>query len=336
MRCSMLQRVLVLLFLVSLAPLGRAAAQDRFNISHSSLTGSQAVLFVTRDAGIFRRHNLEPQIIYISAGPPNIAALVSGSVDFVVFAGPASIAANLSGADTAVVMSFVNTMEHSVFSHPSIKKPADLRGKKVGVSRPGGSDDYGARFALRKWGLEPDKDVALLPLGGPPERFAALQTGRVEATLLQPPLTVRAKKAGFQELVALADLGLDYLGTSLVTLRSVIDRKGELMRRVVRAFVDGIHFYKTDKEASLRSIAKLMKVEDKDALEEAYNAYAVKFMARIPYPNNKGIEVILKDLEKTNPKAKGADPRSFAEPRFLRELEDSGYVARLYGDKNKR
>jgi NitT/TauT family transport system substrate-binding protein len=330
-RVSHLSILFVLAF-VGLARVGQA--QDRFNMSHSALTGSQAILFVTRDAGVFRKYNLEPQIIYITGAPPNISALLAGSVDFVVFAGPAAITANLAGANTAVLMSFVNTMEHSIFSQRAIKNPADIKGKTIGVSRPGSSDDYGARVAVRKWGLEPDKDVFFVSVGGPPDRFLALQTGRVDAVLIQPPLTVKARKAGFNELAALADLGLDYLGTSLVTSRAVIDKKIELVRRMVTAFAEGIHFYKTNKPASLRSIAKLMKIDDAEAIEESYNAYAIKFMARVPYANPSGIEVILKDLEKTNPKARGADPRSFLEPRFLKELEDSGYIAKLYGDKN--
>ena len=324
--------ILFVLVLLGLTLVGQA--QDRFNMSHSALTGSQAILFVTRDAGIFRKYNLEPQIIYITGAPPNISALLAGSVDFVVFAGPAAITANLAGANTAVLMSFVNTMEHSIFSQRAIKNPADIKGKTIGVSRPGSSDDYGARVAVRKWGLEPDKEVFFVSVGGPPDRFLALQTGRVDAVLIQPPLTVKARKAGFNELAALADLGLDYLGTSLVTSRAVIDKKTELVRRMVTAFAEGIHFYKTNKPASLRSIAKLMKIDDAEAIEESYNAYAIKFMARVPYANPSGIEVILKDLEKTNPKARGADPKSFLETRFLKELEDSGYIAKLYGDKN--
>ena len=323
--------ILLIVALLGLTRLGQA--QDRFNMSHSALTGSQAILFVTRDAGIFRKHNLDPQIIYITGAPPNIAALLAGSLDFVVFAGPAAITANLAGADTAVLMSFVNTMEHYIFSNPAIKRPADLKGRTIGVNRPGSSDDYGARVAVRKWGLEPDKDIFFVSVGGPPDRLAALQSGRVDAVLIQPPLTVKARKTGFHELASLADLGLDYLGTSLVTSRSVIDKKKELVRRVVTAFVEGIHFYKTNKQASLRSISKLMKIDDAEAIEESYNAYAIKFMARLPYADPKGIEVILKDLEKTNPKAKGADPKSFLEPRFLKEIEDSGYIAKLYEDK---
>ncbi|MGH7829717.1 MAG: ABC transporter substrate-binding protein, partial [Candidatus Binatia bacterium] len=258
-------------------------------------------------------------------------ALVSGDLDFTIFAGPASIAASLEGADVVVLMSFVNTMEHSFFSHPAIRKPSDLKGKKIGVARIGSSDDYGGRIALKKWGLDPDKDVAILGVGGQPSRIAAMQAGRIDATLLQPPITVKARQEGYNELAALADLGLDYLGTCLVTTRTRIQKNEELVRRLVKAFVEGIHFYKTQKEASLGSIAKFMKEKDRSALEEAYHAYAVKFMARVPYPNLKGVEAILQDLANRNPKARGADPKTFVEPRFLKELEDAGLVTQLYG-----
>jgi len=321
----------VLLSLIVLSERGWTV--DRFPLAHSALSASQAILYVTKEAGIFRKYDLDPQIIYIVGGPTNTAALISGSVDFNIFAGPSSVAANLGGADTAILMSFVNTLEHSVFAQALIKRPEDLKGKRIGIARPGSSDHYGATVALRKWGLEPDKDVALVSIGGPPDRYLALQAGRVDAILLQPPLTIRAQKAGFNRLAALVDLGLDYVGTSFGTTRTVISKKEELVRRVVKAFVEGIHFYKSNKPASLKTVARLMRTDDAEALEEAYNAYAVKFMARVPYPTLKGVEAILEDLAKTNPKAKGADPKRFIEARFLKELEDGGFVSQLYGGK---
>lgn len=327
----MTRKIFLLLCLAMLFGAAQASALDRIRISHSAISGSQAILWVTYDAGIFRKYDLDPQIIFIAGGPPNIAGLISGDVDFTVFAGPASIAANLEGADVVVLMSFINTMDHSIFTLPSIKKPADLKGKRFAVSRPGASDDYGARVAVRKWELLPDKDVAFLSVGSQPARLAALEAGRVDAALLQPPITTKAKQQGFNEIAALADLGLDYLGTCLVTTRARIQKSEPVVRRFVQAMLEGIHFYKTQKEASLRSIAKFTKLNDRAALEEAYNAYAVKFMARVPYPTLKGIDVILEDLVKTNPKAKGADPKRFVESRFLKELEDNGFVGKLYG-----
>ena len=321
---------LTLFLVLFVAPAG-AQALDRIRISYSAISGSQAILWVTHDAGLFRKYDLEPQIVFISGAPPHVAALLAGDVDFTIFAGPASIAANVEGADVVVLMSFINTMDHSFFSTPAIKKPADLKGKRIGVARPGSSDDYGARVALSKWGIQPDKEVALLGIGSQPARLAALQAGRVDAVLLQPPITVRARQEGFNELASLADLGVDYLGTCSVTTRTLIQKNEALVRRFVRAMTEGIHFYKTQKEASLRSIGKFTKSNDRAALEEAYNAYAVRLMARVPYPNLKGVEAILEDLAKTNPKARGADPKRFVESRYLKELEDTGFISRLYG-----
>jgi len=320
----------LLIFALFVFP-ARGRPQERFNFAHSALSASQAILFVTRDAGIFRKYNLDPQIVYIVGGPTNTAALISGSVDFSIFAGPAAFSANLGGADVALLMSFLNTLDHAIYAHPSIKKPGDLKGRRIGVARPGSADHYGATLALKKWGLEPDKEVNLISIGGPPDRYLALQASRVDAILLQPPLTVRAQKAGFNRLAGLVDLGLEYVGTSLGTTRSVISKKEELVRRVVKAFVEGIHFYKTNKQASLKSISRLMKTNDAEALEEAYNTYAVKFMARVPYTARKGVEAVLEDLARSNPKARGADPKEFIEPRFLKELEESGFVSQLYG-----
>lgn len=322
-------RLLAALILWVFAP-SPARSADRVNISHSAVSGSQAILFVTRDAGFFKKYDIDLQIVFVAGAPPNIAALVSGDLDLTIFAGPAAIASNLEGANTVVLMTYINTMEHTFISRPNIKKPADLKGKKFGIARPGATDDYGVRVAFKKWGLDPDKDITFLSVGTQPSRFAAVQTGMVDATLLQPPFTTKARQEGLFELASLGDLGLDYIGTSLATTRQTIQKKEGMVRRFVRAIVEGIHFYKTQKEASIQSIAKFTKLTDRTALEEAYNTYAIKYMARVPYPSLKGVEAILEDLAKTNPKAKGADPKRFVEPRFLKELEDSGVVARLY------
>ena len=209
----MTRKFVLLLCLAALFDPASALALERIRISYSAISGSQAILWVTQDAGILRKYDFDPQIIFMAGSPPHIAALVSGDVEFTIFAGPASIAANLEGADVVVLMSFINTMDHSFFSIPAIKKPADLKGKRIGVSRPGASDDYGARVALRKWEIQPDKEVAFLAVGSQPTRLAALEAGRVDAVLLQPPITVKAKQEGFNEFASLADLGVDYLGT---------------------------------------------------------------------------------------------------------------------------
>jgi NitT/TauT family transport system substrate-binding protein len=323
-----------LLLLGCLAALpGLAFGLDKIHVAQSSISGSQAILWVTQDAGFFKKNELDTSIIFVAGGPVVVKAMLAGDVPFGIMSGPGAVAANIEGADIAVLMSFVSTMEHVIFSLPTITKPADLRGKKIAVSRFDSSDDFGARFALRKWGLEPIRDVAILQIGGQPSRYSALQAKVVDATPLQPPITVTARKGGFFELASLAEIGLDYFGTSLITTRSYIKGHEDVARRFVKAMIEGIHFYKTNKQASLKSIAKFMKLNDADALEETYNQYALKFMQRAPYPTVKGLETIIAEMAKVNPKAKAAAARSYVEPRFVKELEDSGYLSRLYAEK---
>lgn len=309
---------------------GHADALEKVSVLHSSVSGSQAVLFVTRDARIFEKHGLDVEIRFVAGGPIVIQSLLAGDVHVAVAAGPAAVAAKLKGAEIAIIMGLVHTMEHTIFAQPSIKRPEELLGKKVAVARFGSLDDSAARFAFQKWGI-PEKDVAFLQFGEQGNRLTALKAGGVDATLIQPPLTAVARKAGFTELAALADLEIDYLGTSVITTRALIKGREDLIRRFTRAFVEGIHFYKTNKTASLASIARFMRLEDPEALEETYKQYALKFTPSAPYPALKGIQTILNDLGKKDPKVRAANPSDFVEPRFVRELEESGAIKALYG-----
>jgi ABC-type nitrate/sulfonate/bicarbonate transport system substrate-binding protein len=157
-----------------------------------------------------------------------------------------------------------------------------------------------------------------------------MQAGAIDASLFQLPTTAQARKAGMTELAFLGDLGFDYLGTSIVATQTMLQKKTGLVQRFVKAFVEGIAYLKTNKEPAIRSIARFTKLSDRPALEEAYTTYALKLLPQVPYPSSKGIETILEDLAKRNPKARGADPAKFVETRFLRELEASGFVAQLY------
>lgn len=319
---------LVLLIALSWAPVD---ALEKVSVIHSSVSGSQAVLFVTRDAKIFEKHGLDVDIGFVAGGPVTIQALLAGDVHVAVMAGPAAVAAKLKGADTVIIMGLIHTMDHVIFAQPTIKRPEDLKGKKVAVARFASADDFAARFALRKWGLSPERDVAFLQFGEQGARLAALKAGGVDATLIQPPLTAVARKAGLTELAALADLEINYLGTSVVTTQALIKNREDLIRRFVRAFVEGIHFYKTNRAASLASIAKFMRLEDPEALEETYRQYALKLTPRAPYPTVNGIKTILDDLGTKDPKTNAANPSDFTESRFVRELEESGFIKALYG-----
>jgi len=300
-------------------------------MTYSSISGSQAILRVSADAGIFQKNGLDVVPTFIASGPRGVQALLGGDVSFAMLGGPAPLQANLSGADTVILIGLVNTLDHSLIVSSRIQSSQDLKGKKFAVSRIGSLDDSGLRLALRKWGYDPVKDVSILQVGGQPDRFAALKAGAVDATLIQPPLTLTARKAGFRILTTLADLDIPYQGTMVVTTRSVIAKSADTVRRLTRSFVEGIHFYKTHKEESIRSISAFMKLKDPEALEETYQTYAIKLAQRAPYPNLDGIKLMLEQIAAEKPEARQMDPLRFVDLRFVRELENEGFIKQLYG-----
>ncbi len=312
------------------APARGAAPLEKMTIAHSTVSGSQAILQVMKDHGVFERNGLDVQLLFIAGGPIVMKSLLTGDVQAAMTAGPASILAALGGADPVTVVGLLHTMDHTVIARPGIARPEDLRGKVLAVNQIGSADDFGFRFALRKWGIDPERDAQVLALGGQPARYKALQAGQIDATTIQPPLTAQARQAGFVALAALADLGLNYQGTCVVTTRTLIRTREDAVRRMVKAFVEGIHFMNTHRAETVKSIATFMKLQDAKALDETYEQYT-RLIPRAPYPTAAGVRTILEDLATKNPRARAAKPEDFIEPRFVKDLDDAGLLRRLYG-----
>ena len=307
-----------------------AAPLERITIAHSTVAGSQVIVQVMKDHGIFERNGLDVQVLFIVGGPTVVKSLLTGDVQAVVTAGAAPVLANLGGGDTVTVVGLLHTLDHSIIGRPGIARPEDLRGKILGVNGIGSADDNGLRFALRRWGIDPERELQVLALGGQPNRYKALQAGQIDATTVLPPLTGQARDAGYPLIAALADLGLEYQGTCMVTTRSTIRAREEAIRRLVKAFVEGVHFMKTHRAETTKSIGTFMKLQDPKALGEAYDQYN-RLIPRAPYPTAAGVRTILEDLAPKNPKARAAKPEDFIDPRFVKELDDTGHIRRLYG-----
>ncbi|MBI4527848.1 MAG: ABC transporter substrate-binding protein [Deltaproteobacteria bacterium] len=315
-----------------LGPALTVAAQERalqFNLAYSSISASQALVRVIKDAGIFQRNGLDPTLIFVSGGGRVIQAVIAGDVPVAVLSGEPAILARLQGADTMILAGLVNIMDFSIISAPEVKRPQDLKGKKLAVSRFGSSTDFVARYGLQKWGLIPAQDVAVLQIGSQPDRFTALKSGAVQAAVVGPPADIIARRTGFNELVTAEELNLAYPNTCVVTTASAMSKNEDLLKRTLKAFVEGIHFFKTQKEPTLRSLDAFIRLGDGRLLEETYQHYD-RIFARVPYVDTKGIQNVLSELAKKDQKAKMAKAESFVENRFLRELEAGGIVQRLY------
>jgi NitT/TauT family transport system substrate-binding protein len=237
--------------------------------------------------------------------------------------------ARLQGADTVILGCLINIIDFSIIAAPEVKKAQDLKGKKLAVSRFGSSTDFVLRYALEKWGLLPDRDVAILQIGSQPARLAALKSGTVQGTIVGPPADIVARKSGLNEIATPEQLNLAYPNTCIVTTTSSASKNEELIRRVMKAMVEGIHFFKTQKEASLKSLDAFARLRETDLLDETYRHYQ-DLIHRVPYPDVKGIQNVLNEIAGKDPKVKGLKPETFADMHLLKELEASGLVQKLY------
>lgn len=326
-----LSRLVGILFLTSVFPLPGATQEKpiRINIGYSSISGSQAILRVIKDAGIFQRNGLDVSLVLIAGGSGIVQALVAGDLPIAVVSGEPAILARLQGADTVILGGLVNIIDFSIITAPEIKKPQELKGKKLAVSRFGSSTDFVVRYALEKWGLVPDRDVAILQVGSQPARFTALKSGTVDGTIVGPPANIVSRKSGFNELATAEQLNLAYPNTSIVSTASSTSKNEELTRRVMKSIVEGIHFFKTQKEPSLKSMEVFARLGESEMAEETYRHYR-DILPRVPYPDVKGIQNVLNEIAKKDAKARGVKAEAFTDTRFLKELEASGLVQKLY------
>jgi NitT/TauT family transport system substrate-binding protein len=321
--------------LLCLAPHLPAAAfaADKLLFGWSAIAGSQAVPWIIKDAGLFEKHGLDTTLIYLDGGSRAIQVLLSGDVPIVQGGGNSPVAARLRGGDVRIIAGIVNMLAYTLVVNPEVKRPEDLRGKKLAISRFGSNSDYATRKILVKWGLTPDRDVAIIQIpGGQPTRLAAVQNKQVAGLVAQPPVTVMARKAGLNVLAEPADFGTAYTNTPIASTGAFIRDRRDIARRFTRALIEGIYVYKTQKDFAKRVIAKYMRVNDSEAVEDSYQFFAPIVPAK-PYPPLDGIKEVLLELGEKDPKARGAKPEEFADSSLVKELDDEGFIDSLYKAK---
>lgn len=302
-------------------------------IAYSSISGNMAPLWMTYEKGFFNKYGLNVQLVLVEGGSRAAQSLASGDVNFAQMAGAGIIQSNLRGADVVMIAGVLNTMNYQFIVDKNIRRPDQLRGKALAVSRYGSSSDFAIRFALDKYGLVPEKDVQILEIGTQPDRFAALETGKVQGVMLEVPQTLQAKKMGFRVLADLKMLGLEYQHTGLATTRALIKSQPDLVRNVMKAYVEGIHYYKTHRQESLMVLAKYLKTSNAEALKQIHEDIGLALVPVKPYPTLKGIDAILREIGGKEPEAKTARPQQFVDLSFVKELDNSGFIDRLYKTK---
>ena len=325
---SLTSAVLALTFLLSI---DKAFAQlTRINVGYVGINSDNVIAFIAKETGIFAKNGLDVQLVYFGGGTTATMSLISGETPITQTAGPGIVNAVLSGSDAVMVAGGVTTLDYWLLSRPEVKTPEQLKGGAVAISRFGSASDFIVRYALQRIGLTPIKDVAILQVGALPDRLAAMETKRVQATVLAPPAMYMAQKRGYNIMADVAALGLAYQATGVGTTRKYIREHPDVVRRYIKAQVEAVHRFKTDRESSLKVLSKYLSIKEKDILDRTYDgAIAENKLPAKQYPTIEGIKTILA----SDPKAKNARAEDFVDMRFIKELDDSGYIDKLYKSK---
>ena len=252
--------------------------------------GTNSHYHVTKQAGLFQKYGVNMELIAFPGGTVGMQSLIAGDIQFATQDGVATLTANLRGANIYFVGGMINTFPFLILSRPEIKAPADLRGKKIVISRYGSSSDTAARAAVEKYGLKPDKDVIILQGGGQSERFAALKAGVVDAAIVSPPLNLAGRQLGFNEVIDLSESGVPYAHQLIVATKDFLDRNPDLTMRTLRALIEGLSLWKdpAKKPQVLKSIGQYLRLDpekQKDQLEETYRYYSKPFRPNLIRPS---------------------------------------------------
>ena len=326
----------VILTVSLLLPLSFSAASaqlTKLTVGYSAIAAGQFPAWMAKEAWIFSKNNLDVQLVYFRGGTPAMMALLSRETPISQLGGPAIVSANLRGADAVLIAGGLVLTEWWLMTRPDIKTAEKLKGGSVAISVFGGLADFLTRVALQRLGLTPVKDVAMIQMSGVPEQRSALEAGRVQGAMLPRPDNFVALKKGFHNLMTVR---LPYQSTGVATTRTFIRENTDTVRRYVRSQIEAVHRIKTDRETAIRVLAKYLALQDKEILERTYEG--ISSDEEIPpkqYPNPEGIKNILEPLAQTDPKAKAAKPEDFVDVRFLKELDESGFIDELYKGRKR-
>lgn len=297
-----------------------------------SVTPTNAPVLAAVDGGYFKKYGLDVKPLVMSGSSTALAAMLSGEVNLITIAGSGVINAHLAGRDAVMIAGTVNFAPYELVVSKEIQRIEDLKGKRVGIARFGGSADFLARWGLEKNGLRPGKDVIILQTGGNPERLAAVSQGAIQATLLEQSFAYQAKKMGLRSLLDYSTIGLDYQHSGIGTTRSFVTKNRDLVSHFLKAMIEAIHRLKNDQAFAFKVIERHLRVSDNETIRAAYDAN-VPPLPLVPFVNLKGLKFLLDTMVETNPKAKSLKPEQVGDNSILQEIEAGGFIKQISSGK---
>lgn len=315
-----MSRVLILALAVSLTIAGGTANAAPVRIAYSSISAAMLPLFVAKEKKLFDKHGLDVELTYIRGVA--IEALIAGEVQFVRASPPSVVRSTLRGADLAVIANTINVPVFSLMTRADVKRPEELKGKKLGVTNLGDSPDFVLSMILEKFGLQRGSDVTVLAIrGGMPDLMIAVSRGFVDGGMISAPSNLRGMKLGLRELIDSADLGVPYLNSPMSARRAYINSNRDTVLRVLRAYYHGVQETHSDREAATRILAKYTRVAEPEILAESYRIYGQKHLQKTINVDLEGVRQLLKHIGKD---AAGANPSQFVDASLVQELDKEG------------
>jgi NitT/TauT family transport system substrate-binding protein len=294
----------------------------------SSVSMGNIIIFVTKEAKLFEKYGLYADPVAMRGSGESSKAMIGGSIQFSPIATPTVINADLSGADLVILGHTLPGVVHAMIVKPEIKKVEDLKGKTIGVTTFGSLTDFLVRYMLRKKGLNPQRDVTLIQIGGDPERIGALKQGSIDAASLSFPGYGIAMKMGFPMLWDSAK-EIDYPWIEITTRRSIIQKDRDMVMNYMKAYMEATALFKRDREFGKKVIKKTLRLDNEDLLNESYNLFAKNFL-QVPYPNTAGMKTSFEYVASTRPEVWDHKPDEFVDRSFIEELDKNGFLKKLY------
>jgi ABC-type nitrate/sulfonate/bicarbonate transport system substrate-binding protein len=313
----------------------KAIPTVRFGVA--GVSGTNAHYYVDRQLGLFRKNNLDVEMITFQGGSQLTQTILAGGLDFLTLEGTLGLAANQKEVNLYFVAGVINTFPFTIVSKPDIRVPADLRGKKIAISRIGSATHVAVRSTLERYDLRSDRDFVIIQSGGQAERFAALRAGVVDAAIISPPFNLVARRLGFNDLIDLSEKGVPYALQQIGVRKDFMERHPELVSRFLRGIVEGFSYWKdpAKKAVVTEKVAEFLRLDtqkDREQLDETFRYYGKVFPTK-PYPTLEGLDLAAQLFKRDRPDAKDVRPADYVVNRFIEEMEKDGFLARLFGNR---
>lgn len=313
-----------------LAALPQARSQEKIRVGQGAVSLQSGLMHIAKDRGLFAKYGLVSEIVYIPGGTTNIQVLVSGSLDMSQLSGAPGVAANLEGADIVYILGLLDKLNYQLVTRPEIKSVEQLKGKKFGVSRFGSSADFGLRALLKRLGVDPVKDVSILQIGDEPARVAAITSGNIEGTVVNAPFSSEAERLKLNVMADSVKMDIPFFNTGLLGSRKYLEKQDAKVMNFLRAYLEAIKILKTEREYSVKALAQFTRVPNLKAIQEGYD-YFNNQLQPVPYPSLEAMQAVVAQIAETNPKARNVDAKNYVSDRYLKRLEEEGFVKKIWG-----